>query len=146
MRESASMQWQFSPTLLPLGVAALGCLLVAVLAARRRPAPGVTAFAGLMLAATWWTITYGLELAAGDFQTKLLCAQIKLIGLQAIPLCGLALALQSLGQGECSPRAARSSWHRCRSSRSPSSSRTACMALSTAPPRWHRAGRSPSCA
>ncbi len=77
---------------------------VAVVAWRRRAAPGARALALLMLAVTQWTFFRGLEAAADDVATKVWWAKIEYVGINSIGALWLVFALDYARQVTLPPR------------------------------------------
>ena len=77
---------------------------VAVIAWRRRAAPGARALALLMLAVTEWTFFRGLEAAADDVATKVWWAKIEYVGVNSIGALWLVFALDYARQVRLPPR------------------------------------------
>jgi PAS domain S-box-containing protein len=92
------MHWQYTPYLFPLGIATVVSVVLALVAWRRRPAPGATAFVLLMLAVAEWSLAYALRLACADLEAKLLWAKVRYLGIVIVPATWLAFALQYTGR------------------------------------------------
>ncbi len=92
------MAWQWSPYIVPLLVAAAVLAVLAFYAWRRRPAPGATWFALLMLAAAEWSLAYALELGSSDLPAKVLWAKVEYVGIATTPAAWLIFALQYTGR------------------------------------------------
>ena len=88
------MHWQFPPYIWPLMIAGTAALVLALLAWRRRPAPGAVSLALLLLAAAEWSGCYALELASRDRSLALLWARMGYLGIVTVPAAWLALVLQ----------------------------------------------------
>jgi PAS domain S-box-containing protein len=88
------MQWQYTSCVLPLLIAAAVSAAVALFAWRRRPTPGATASALLMLAAAGWSLGYALELASADLPSKVFWGKVAYLGIVIIPAASLAFVLQ----------------------------------------------------
>ncbi|MCD6344199.1 MAG: GAF domain-containing protein [Anaerolineae bacterium] len=93
------MHWQYVSYALPLIVAAAISFAVAVFAWRRRTAPGATALALLMLAATEWSLAYALRLASVDLPAKIFWSQVRYVGIVVTSTAWLVFALQYTGRG-----------------------------------------------
>lgn len=91
------MVWQWSPYIVPLLVAAAVSAALAVYAWQRRPTPGATWFALLMLAVAEWSLTYALELSSSDLSAKVLWVKVEYVGIVTLPVAWLAFALQYTG-------------------------------------------------
>jgi PAS domain S-box-containing protein len=70
---------------------------VGVVAWRRHGMPGAASLAGLMLFVGWWAFMSGLELAADDLPTKILCSQMAYIGITGVPVWWFLFALSYSG-------------------------------------------------
>jgi len=90
--------WQYTPYVLPLLVAAAISAALALYAWRRRPAPGATPFALLMVAVAEWSLGNALELGSTDLLTKGFWTKIEFLGVTAVPVLWLAFALQHTGR------------------------------------------------
>ena len=90
--------WQFPPYIWPLIIAGTVAFVLALLAWRRRPAPGALSLALLLLAAVEWSVFYALELASRDRSLALFCARMEYLGIVTIPAAWLALVLQQTGR------------------------------------------------
>ena len=88
------MDWQGTPFTLPLLAAAAVSVALAMYTWRRRSAPGVVPFIGLMLAVTLWSVGYALELLGADLATKLVWARVQYLGITSVPVAWLIFALQ----------------------------------------------------
>ena len=55
------MYWQYTPYVIPLAAAAILCIIAAVYAWRRRPAPGALPAALLLLAVALWLVGLSME-------------------------------------------------------------------------------------
>ncbi|MFQ5743203.1 MAG: histidine kinase N-terminal 7TM domain-containing protein, partial [Acidobacteriota bacterium] len=92
------MAWQNTPYDLPLIVSVVICLLVGLLAWRRRPRPGGTALALLMVAVAFWSGGYALELSSAELGRKILWAKIQYFGILAVPISALSFSLLYSGR------------------------------------------------
>lgn len=93
------MGFEYNPYALLSLVSAVALGALAVLAWGRRGAPGAKAFAALMLAGSWWKLAYALGLASAGLDAKLFWAKAAYLGVAAVPLAWLALALGYAGVG-----------------------------------------------
>ncbi len=90
--------WQFPPYIWPLvGTGGLG-LILALVAWRRRPAPGAVPLTLLLLGAAEWSGCYALELASRDRSLAFACARMGYLGIVTVPAAWLALVLQYTGR------------------------------------------------
>jgi len=77
----------------------------AVLAWRQRPKPGATAFAVVMVAATWWVATASLGLYTTDEALRVFWWKVEWAGVASLPVAWLVFALVYTGRSEyVSPR------------------------------------------
>ena len=90
------MQWQYT---LPLFAAAASLLVIAFYAWRRRGTPGARALALLMVAGAWWGSAYALSLSGADPPTRFFWADLKYLGVVAVPPAWLAFALDYTDRG-----------------------------------------------
>jgi len=88
------MDWEFSPYIIPLLIAAVISLAFAVYAWRRRTVPGATAFLVLVLAIAIWSIGYSLEIVSTDLAAKIFWAKVQYLGIVTVPVAWLTFALQ----------------------------------------------------
>jgi PAS domain S-box-containing protein len=92
------MNWQHTPYVIPLVIAAAITIALAVSAWQRRPAPGASAFVWLMLAVAEWSLAYALRLASADLEGKLFWAKVRYLGIVIVPTAWLVFALQQTGR------------------------------------------------
>lgn len=92
------MYWQYTPYVLPLIIAAVISAVIAALAWRHRPAPGALPLALLTLAVVEWALGNTLELGSSSLSAKLFWANVEYLGITALPVAWLALALQYTGR------------------------------------------------
>lgn len=92
------MQWQINPYVFPMLLSAVLASSLAVLAWRRRPVPGATTLAVLMLVLTVWAILYAIELAAVDLASKLFWARLQYAAFLFVPVLWLVFVLQYTNQ------------------------------------------------
>lgn len=93
------MRFQYTIYLVPLIASTAICLLLAIFAWRRRPAPGATALAVLMLGTAIWSLGYALRLASVDLTSKLFWAKARYVGVVLTPAAWLAFAIRYTGYG-----------------------------------------------
>lgn len=86
--------------IIPLLGSALTLVIIAVIAWKRRPAPGVTALVLLLIALAEWCIGNAFELAAQNLPGKIFWVKIEYIGIVIIPTSWLLFIL--LYTGRCS--------------------------------------------
>ncbi|MFZ5916558.1 MAG: histidine kinase N-terminal 7TM domain-containing protein [Chloroflexota bacterium] len=92
------MQWQYWPYFVPLVMAAIVSLSLAMIAWRRRAVPGAAPLAWLMLAVAGWSLTYAAELAAVDFSAKYFWVRAEYPGIVTLPVAWLILVLRYTGR------------------------------------------------
>ena len=92
------MRWHYTPYALPLVAAGAICIVLAIHAWRRRPAPGAAIFAVMMLAVADWALGYALELGSADLPMILFWARLEYLGIIAGPVAALLLALAYTGR------------------------------------------------
>src|SRR5215510_4644253 len=88
------MTWHLSALVLVSIATSAISASVAVVAWRRRAAPGATALALLMLAVTVWTFFRALEAAAPDVASKVWWAKMEYVGHNSIGLLWLRFAFR----------------------------------------------------
>jgi PAS domain S-box-containing protein len=93
------MQLQTNPYAGLLVISALVSALLAVLAWRRRPAPGATAMTVLMLALALWATGYAFELASPDLAAMLFWTKVQYLAILFVPTLWLIFVLQYSGRG-----------------------------------------------
>src|SRR5581483_6342936 len=86
------MRWQSTPYALPLLIASVASAGMAILAWRRRRAPGAIIFMVMELSVAEWTLGYALELSSASLPAILLWAKLEYIGIVIGPLAALLLA------------------------------------------------------
>lgn len=89
---------QINPYVLLLILSALLSVFLAALAWRRRPAPGATTLALLMIALGGWAAAYAMELISASLPDKLFWAKVQYISFLAIPALWLVFVLQYSGR------------------------------------------------
>src|SRR5262245_44819947 len=87
------MAWHLSALVVVSFATSAIAASVAVVAWRRRAAPGASALALLMLAVSQWTFGRGLEAASVDIATKTWWAKIEYVGINSIGPLWLVFAL-----------------------------------------------------
>ena len=92
------MSWQYPPFVLLLVLAGIISTALAFYAWQRRPLPGTTAFALLMLAVTEWSLTYALSLMSTALPFAIFWDRAVYLGTVAIGPTWLAFALQYTGR------------------------------------------------
>jgi PAS domain S-box-containing protein len=88
------MTWLFTPYLIPLSIAAVLSLGLAVYGARRRGVAGASAFVLMMSALTLWSITYALELGNTELSNKIFWLKAEYPGIVLLPVFWLVFSLQ----------------------------------------------------
>jgi PAS domain-containing protein len=66
---------------------------------RRRPTADPTLFPVLMVSLSWWSLTYGFELASTDLAMMRFWARIEYLGIATSPVFWLLFAVQYTGKG-----------------------------------------------
>jgi PAS domain S-box-containing protein len=94
------MDWQYTPYVFPLLIAATIAAMLALFAWRHHSAPGARSFAALMFAAAWWATAYALQLSRGDLQAKIVFCNVSFLGVVAVPTAWLAFAIEYTGRGQ----------------------------------------------
>lgn len=92
------MRWQYTPYALLLLTAAVVSCVVALLAWRRRQAPGAKPLMWLMLSSIAWLVSDALETASLDLPDKLFWGNVQYVSIAATPVLWMAFALQYVGQ------------------------------------------------
>jgi PAS domain S-box-containing protein len=92
------MAYHFTPNLIPLVIAALISATLAWYTWRHRHATGVMPFSLMMLILFQWGLSYILELAAPDLESKLGWATFMFAGVVTTPVVWLAFALEYTGR------------------------------------------------
>jgi PAS domain S-box-containing protein len=89
--------WQSCPYTLPLFVNAAACIVVAVLLARRRPAPGATPFMWTVIACVGWSLGAALQVASADLRDQVFWYRLTDIGSVAAAIGFVMFAVQYVG-------------------------------------------------
>ncbi len=84
--------------IIPVVLAGLITLGLALFVWRRRSAPGAISFVLLMAAVGQWSFGYAGELASSSLETKLFWAKFEYLGIATVPLLWLVFALQYTGR------------------------------------------------
>jgi PAS domain S-box-containing protein len=92
------MSYQFTISMLPLLAAALISGAVAFFTWRNRRRTAATPFAFMMFILFQWGISYILQLAANDLETKLLWDKIMFLGVVSLPVAWLTFAVEYIGR------------------------------------------------
>jgi signal transduction histidine kinase len=93
------VQFQFTIYHLPLAFSALTLTALAAFTWRQRHAQAARVFLGVLILAAVWPVLYGLEIAAVDLQDKILFFALRAPVVNALPVCGLLLAMVYTGHG-----------------------------------------------
>jgi PAS domain S-box-containing protein len=88
------MYWQYTPYVIPLGVATILCAAAALYAWRRRPSPGALPASLLLSAVAVWLVALGLEMSRTDLPAKIIWTHIEYIGVVAVPAFWTIFVLQ----------------------------------------------------
>ena len=98
-RHVGLMRWPEAPFTIPLFLAAIILMLIALYVwRRRRGAPGATAFVTLMVAGATWGAAYALSLGATDLPVKIFWGNVKYTGTLLVPAAWLVFALRYTGR------------------------------------------------
>jgi len=89
--------YYFTPFILPLIVSAAILTVIASYARSYAEGRAASALFWALLAVAFWSITYALEIAAADVETKLLWANLQFIGIGAAPVLWLLTVRRLLG-------------------------------------------------
>ena len=92
------MDWQFTPYILILVVAAAITAGLALLAWPRRSAPGARPFIALTLALTGWSLAYAVQLASAELGLKLFLSRLRFMGVVVVPTAWLVFGLEYTGR------------------------------------------------
>lgn len=92
------MQLQINPYAGLLVISAVLSALLALLAWRRRPAPGAVALTTLMLAMALWATAYVGELLSAELAAMLLWAKVQYLAILSVPTLWLVFVLQYTGR------------------------------------------------
>ena len=92
------MNWQYTPFVLPLFMAAGISAGLALYSWKQRPAAGATLFALLMLAVAEWALGDALRLGCINLPDKFFWARVRYLGILAVPAVWAAFALQYTGR------------------------------------------------
>jgi diguanylate cyclase (GGDEF)-like protein/PAS domain S-box-containing protein len=84
----------YSAYLVPLLIVAITAFILAVLAWGRRPIPGATIVAVLMLVVTEWTLAYAFELSTPSLVGKLFWTRLQYFGIVSLPLIWIVFVLR----------------------------------------------------
>jgi len=93
------MQFQYTPFVIPLLIAAGISAWMAVTALARRSAASI-ALAALALALTIWSLGYGLEISGTDLATKIFWGKFQYFGITLVPLAWLVFAYNHTHPGK----------------------------------------------
>jgi PAS domain S-box-containing protein len=94
------IHWHYHPYVLLTVIAAVIAALVAFYSWLRRPAPGATALAMMMVAVSEWSLGLGVEIGGLDVSTKFLGFQIQVLGLYLLPVLWLLFTLRYTDRGD----------------------------------------------
>lgn len=92
------MSFSYSPLLLPIFLAAIVSLFLAWYTWQRRQTVGARSFAFLMLALFQWGLTYVVQVASTDLNTKILLNKLTFLGIVVTPVIWLVFALEYTGR------------------------------------------------
>lgn len=88
------MTWQYTPYIIPIIIAAIISMAVAILAWKRRRIYGATPLMIMMVSITQWLIFYVLEIGSTTLAGNLLWANIAYIGIVSGPVAWLFFAFE----------------------------------------------------
>lgn len=94
------MQFQYTPYIIPLIIAALISGWVAVYSWSRRTNLGALALTLLASAVAEWSIGYALEIAGADLATKVIWGKIQYLGIVLVPLMWVGFAFHHANQAK----------------------------------------------
>ena len=86
------MIWELQLYLI-ISIVGIGMAMFVAAAAWRRNVPGSASMTGLMLAVAWWLLMGALEIVVIDLRTKVLCSQLKYLGIATVPVWWFLFAL-----------------------------------------------------
>lgn len=92
------MHWQYVPYQIPVGLSALLTFAVAILAWKRRSAPGAGWLVVFALSISGWSWAYLVELARTDLSTKVLMSNLAWVSLVWSPMTWLAFVVILVGR------------------------------------------------
>ncbi len=88
----------YSPYVLPLIIAALLALTIAMFVWRRLPAPGILFFSFLCMSIAAWSLGYALELASSTLTHMIFWSRIQYLAIVIIPVVWFFFVLQYTGR------------------------------------------------
>ena len=94
------MQFQYTPYIIPLILAALISGWVAVYSWSRRANSGAIALTLLAGAVAEWSLGYALEIAGADLATKVIWGKVKYLGIVLVPLMWVGFAFHHANQAK----------------------------------------------
>jgi PAS domain S-box-containing protein len=92
------IDFNYTPYLIPLLVAASVSAALAVMIWQRRPGTGVIPFVVLMIAVTQWTLSTSVEITSVGLNNKLFFSGLAYIGITTVPGAWLAFVLEYTGR------------------------------------------------
>lgn len=104
------MYYYFTPFILPLILSAATLLVIASYARSYAEGPAASALFWAILAIAFWSITYALEIAAAEVETKLLWANLQFIGIGTAPILWLQTVRRLLRLEAKRPFLCRTLW------------------------------------
>lgn len=87
------MAWQYTPYLLALTVASGLSLIVGAIAWRYRETPGARPLVALMLATSWWSLTYILALSRSELAIKMFAFKLMYPAIAVVSVAWLVFAI-----------------------------------------------------
>ena len=94
------MHWQFTPFIVPLSIAGIVSVILAVYAWSRRATAGAVALTLVTLAVAEWSFGYVFELSSSSLSAKVLWAKVEYLGIASVSVAWLAFVLQYTGHGK----------------------------------------------
>jgi PAS domain S-box-containing protein len=92
------MNWQPTPYLIPLVLAAGLSVGLALFVGHRRRAPGALSFVWLMVGVAVWCLGYGFELASADLSVQLWCTRFQYLGIVSVPVTWFLFVQRYVGR------------------------------------------------
>jgi len=93
------VDWQYTPYMIPLGIAAAVGLACVALLQQRRSSKEALFLSALLLALMWWCVTEAVRLGAQTLELKLFWARVRYIGIAMVPAFWYAFVLQYTEHG-----------------------------------------------
>jgi PAS domain S-box-containing protein len=90
--------WQASPYTIPFALTSLLCVVVALVAWRRRPAPGAAELVWLLVSCAQWSFVTALQWASADLSDQVFWFRMRFLGTQGVCVSSLVFALRYGGR------------------------------------------------